>query len=155
MSVYSMAKNAEEADPKSYLVALKDYIPAEALAIYIVAVGFVAPAKEATGRDVAVVTGFALTIGLIASAVIAVATLTGDVQGRGLLGGKVSELNRRRIAVVFVAWSALVAYIAATLQPLGITVATVDLSRFLAVIAALWAVILPFVATALGVRGNA
>ncbi len=155
MSVYAMAKNAEETnDAKSYLVALKDYIPAEALAIYIFAVGFLAPAKDANGIDVAIITGFSLVVGLIASAAIAVGSLTGDVQGNGILDNKVSEKTRRRIVVIFLAWSALVAYVLATLQPFGVAIATVDVARFLAVIAALWAVVLPFVASALGVRGQ-
>ena len=153
MSVYAMAKNAEETgDGKSYLVALKDYIPAEALAIYIFAVGFLAPAQDAQGTDVALITGFSLVVGLIASAAIAVGSLTGDVTGDGLLDGRVSEMTRRRVVVIFVAWSALIAYVAATLQPFGVEIATVDIARFLAVLAALWAVVLPFVASALGVR---
>lgn len=155
MSVYAMAKNAEETgEGKSYLVALKDYIPAEALAIYIFAVGFLAPAKDAKGADVAIITGFSLAVGLVASAVIAVGALTGDVSGNGLLNGRVSEKTRRRVAVILVAWSALIAYVLATLQPFGVAIATVDIARFLAVLAALWAVVLPFVASALGVRGG-
>ena len=155
MSVYAMAKNAEGAgDGKSYLVALKDYIPAEALAIYIFAVGFLAPAKDAKGTDEAIITGFSLVVGLIASAAIAVGSLTGEVSGDGFLRGRVSEKTRCRIVVIFVAWSALVAYVLATLQPFGVAIATVDVARFLAVIAALWAVVLPFVASALGVRGQ-
>ena len=155
MSVYAMAKNAEEAGGgKSYLVALKDYIPAEALAIYIFAVGFLSPAKDAKGADVAIITVFSLVVGLVASAAITVGSLTGDVSGNGFLRGRVSEKTRRRIVVIFVAWSALVAYVLATLQPFGVEIATVDVARFLAVLAALWAVMLPFVASALGVRGD-
>jgi hypothetical protein len=113
MSVYAMANNAKESDPKSYLVALKDYIPAEALAIYIFAVGFLAPSKDAKGQDTAVITGFSLVVALIASAFIAIGTLKGNVSGNGLAVLRISELTRRRIAVVFVAWSALVGHPAA------------------------------------------
>ena len=81
-----------------------------------------APSSGATNKDIAFDTGFALVVGLIAAAVIAVATLKEDksssgqkLGGRGITPLKLSEPGRRRVAVVLLAWSALLAYALMTL----------------------------------------
>ena len=157
MSVYSMAKTAQDqAETQSYFVALKDYIPAEALAIYLFAVGILTPAADATGTDIGFLKGFCFVIGL---AVVSAITLNAfdkekATSGKGVkkFGIDLSEPNRRRIVVIVLAWSAFTAYVLASLIPAGYELASVELTRFAVVIAAAWAVVLPGVADQLGVR---
>ena len=152
MSVYSMAKSAEdEAEAKSYLVALKDYIPAEALAIYLFAVGILSPAADATSTDIAALKVFCFVVGLLAVAFITLRSFESD-KAKGNAFKSVSEATRRRVVVIFLAWSAFFAYVLASLVPTGYELASVELTRFAVVIAALWALILPGVADQLGVR---
>ena len=106
MSVYSMAKIAEDtAQPQSYLIALKDYIPAEALALYLFAIGILTPAADATTTDTGAIKLFCFAIGLMAVAAITINSLdrSNAEKGNGIerLGVTVSEPNRRRGVVIF------------------------------------------------------
>jgi hypothetical protein len=152
MSVYSMAQSAEDgAEAKNYLVALKDYIPAEALAIYLFAVGILSPAADATKTDIAALKVFCFVIGLLAVTVITLRTFKSEKStGNGFLS--VSEPNRRRLVLILLAWSAFAAYILVSLVPTGYELASVELARYAVVIAAIWALIVPAVADQLGVR---
>ena len=156
MSVYSMAKTAQDgAETPNYPVALKDYIPGEALAIYLFAAGILTPAADATKTDIGFIKGFCFVLGLVVVAAITISALDKEKanSGKGVKRGiNVSEPNRRRIVVIVLAWSAFTAYVLATRIPAGYELASVELTRFAVVIAAAWAVVLPGVADKLGVR---
>ena len=155
MSVYSTVKGAEDgAQTQSYVVALKDFIPAEALALYLFAVGILTPAADATKADIGLVKAFCFVIGLLSVAAITLTSLDDSKAqaGQGIHKLRISEPNRRRIVLIVLAWSAFTGYVLATLVPTGYQVASVEVARYAVVLAALWAIVLPGVADWLGVR---
>ena len=110
MSVATMAKLAEPGAtaPPNTLGLITAYIPSEALAVYIGALGILVPNAEATPEQIGRVRLICFLAGLAVAAVIAVA----NVDGKKI--PDVRELWRRRLVVAALAGVAFAIYAAAT-----------------------------------------
>ncbi|HEV8488487.1 MAG TPA: hypothetical protein VGQ58_01725 [Candidatus Limnocylindrales bacterium] len=110
MSVASMAKLAEPGatPPANALNLITAYIPSEALAVYIGALGILVPTAEATPDQIGRVRLVCFLAGLAVAAVIAVA----NVDAKKIPDPR--ELWRRRLVIAALAGVAFAIYAAAT-----------------------------------------
>lgn len=149
MSVASMAKLAEDQaePPPNTLNLITAYIPSEAIAVYIGALGILAPTAEATADQVGRVRLICFGAGLLVATLIAVLNVDpSKVPGT-------AELWRRRLVVTLLAGVAFAIYSAATpsffFEDNFLTIA---FTQWAAAAALVSAVVLPPLAKLLGVR---
>jgi hypothetical protein len=152
MSVSTMARLAEgdSAEPDSSLQSairlIAGYIPAEAIAIYIVVLGLLSPGTDATSDEVIVIRVIAFLIGVGVAIALPFVTFRGGTLTR-------REQRRRQIVVAVLAAVSFAVY-AAALPSFFIdaTILTIPWSQWAAVLAIIVALLLPTVARALHVR---
>ena len=161
MSVATMARLAEEPADKvpaaaaadtdstfrSSLTLLAAYIPSEALAAYLAALGFLVPATDATVEQIFNVRVICFAIGFALALVLAVVTFN----GRGL---HIREQVKRRVLLALLAGVAFAIYSAATPSFFwsDLRFLTIAFTQWAAVAAIVTAMGLPYFAKALGVR---
>lgn len=152
MSVSSMARLAEgdSATPDSTLQSalrlIVAYVPSEAVASYIVVLGLLNPAPEATSQDVTIVRLVCYAIGLFVSIGLPFVTFKGGSLTR-------REQRRRQVVVAALAGVAFTTYAAA--MPsffFRATILSIGSSQWAAIAAILVALVLPTVARNLHVR---
>lgn len=149
MSVQSMAQMASEdaKPPRNPLSLLAAYIPSEAIAVYLAALGLLVPTAEATADQVARIRLICLIAGLGVALLIAVISVKTQ-PGVGTF-----ETWRRRFIVALLAAVAFGVWTAATpnffYEDVYLTIAFSQWAAFVAVIVT---VFLPVIAKALGVR---
>jgi hypothetical protein len=149
MSVASMAKLAQEnaTAPPNPLGLLTAYIPSEAIAVYIGALGILIPTADATPDQVGRVRLVCFFAGLLVAIIIAFA----NFDRSGITDTR--EVWRRRIVVAVLAVVAFAVYAAATPSFFyDDAFLTIPFTQWAAAGALVTAVVLPIVAKALGVR---
>ena len=148
MSVASMTQLAKKdpTTPENALGLITAYIPSEAIAVYLGALGILIPATTATEDQVARVRLICFAIGLLVALVIAFANLDST-------GLEVREAYRRRIVVAVLAAVGFAIYAAATPSFfIANTFNTISFTQYASVAALAAAPLMPVVAKALGVR---
>lgn len=150
MSVASMTELAKTSakDPPNALSLIVAYIPSEAIAVYIAALGILIPGSTATEEQVGRVRLVCFFAGLAVAIVIAFANFDAtDLERR--------EAYRRRAVVAVLAGVAFLIYAAATPSFFyANTLLTIAFTQWAAAAAIVSAAIMPVVAKALGVRGR-
>lgn len=148
MSVASMTELAQDSAraPSNALSLIVAYIPSEAIAVYIAALGILIPGTTATSDQVSRVRLVCFVAGLAVAIVIAFANFDST-------GIERNEAYRRRIVVAVLAGVAFLIYAAATPSFFyGDTFLTIAFTQWAAAAAIVSAAIMPIVAKALGVR---
>lgn len=148
VSVASMAKLAQNdaAEPANALNLITAYIPSEAIAVYIGALGILIPTAEATADQVTRVRFACFAAGILIA--ILISFLNFDATGV-----EAREAFRRRIVVSVLAAFTFLVYAAATPSFFySNAFLTIAFTQWAAVLALVVAVVLPYVAKALGVR---
>lgn len=152
MSVSTMARLAEgdAADPDSTLQSairlVAAYIPAEAIAVYIVILGILGPAAEATSDQVTTIRFISFLIGIIVAVALAFVTFKGRQLTR-------AEQRRREIIVAVLAAVSFAIYAAAMPSFFFRTdILTIPWGQWAAILAIVVALAMPSIARALGVR---
>lgn len=149
MSVATMAKLAEgdATPPANTMNLISAYIPSEAIAVYIGALGILVPTAEATASEVGRIRLVCFALGVLVAVVIAI----GNVNPAKVTGA--AELWRRRLVVAALAGVAFSVYAAATpsffFQDTYLTIA---FTQWAAIAALVCAIVLPPLAKFLGVR---
>ena len=149
MSVSSMTQLAKKgaSQPENALGLVTAYIPSEAVAVYLAALGILVPTSLATADQVARVRLVCFAAGLAVAIVIAFANF--DPAGLNP-----REALRRRAVVAVLASIAFAIYAAATPSFfIGGAYNTIQFTQYASVAAIVAAPLLPVVAKALGVRG--
>jgi hypothetical protein len=151
MSVASMTELANDSAraPSNALSLIVAYIPSEAIAVYIAALGILIPGAQATPEQVGRVRLVCFFAGLAVAVVITFA----NFDAANL---EVREAYRRRTVVAILAAVAFLIYAAATPSFFyGDTLLTIPFTQWAAAAAIVSAVVMPVVAKALGVRDMA
>lgn len=149
MSVASIAQLAgnDAPAPANRADLIARYIPSEAIAVYIGALGILVPGGEATPGQVSLVRLICFGLGIVVALIIASANLnTTGITEPG-------EARRRRIVVAALAALAFALYAAA--MPgffYTSTILTIAFTEWATCAAIAAAIILPYAAPALGVR---
>jgi hypothetical protein len=155
MSVTSMARIASRQQNqatrttfKNALVLVAAYIPSEALAVYLAALGLLVPATDATAEQVFRVRIVCFVIGFGMAVFLAFAAFDGSQIERK------AEARRRRIVVSAFAALAFMIYCAATPDFFfsSLKFLTIAWSQWAAVVAIVAASVLPYFARALKIR---
>ena len=144
-----MAKLAQDdaQPPPNPLNLLAAYIPAEALAVYLGALGILIPTAQATPDQVGLVRFVCFAAGVVVAVLIAFFNFT---PGKDMTA---STIWYRRIVVAILAVVAFTSYAAATPSFFFTnTYLTISFTQWAAAAALLIAVLLPVVAQRLGVR---
>ena len=148
MSVSSMTRLAEHdpAPTENALGLITAYIPSEAIAVYLAALGILIPGAIATEDQVTRVRLICFVAGLAVALVIAFANLDST-------GMTTREAYRRRFVVAVLGGVAFAIYAAATPTFFfGGTFNTIPFTEYAAVAAIVAAPVMPVVAKALSVR---
>jgi len=150
MSVATMAKLAEPGAtaPANTLGLITAYIPSEAIAVYIGALGILIPAAEATPEQIGRVRLVCFVAGVLVAAVIAIA----NVDPKKIPDAR--ELWRRRAVIAVLAGVAFAIYAAATpsffVQDKWLTIPISQWAAFAALVGTV--AVFPPLAKSLGVR---
>jgi hypothetical protein len=148
VSVSTMTQLAENGagTPQNALGLIAAYIPSEAIAIYLAALGILAPSATASPDQIVRVRLICFAAGLLVAVVIAFANLS----AQGLTTG---EANRRRLVVAALSGVAFAIYAAATPDFFfNNTYLTIGFTQWAAVGALVAAPLMPWLAKALNVR---
>ncbi len=152
MSVVTMARLAEgdsvqpDSTFQSSLRLIAAYVPSEAIAVYIVLLGILNPAPDATSSDVTIVRLVVFVIGVLVAFALSFVTF----QGGGLTR---REQQRRQIVVGALATVSFCAFAAA--MPsffLQATVLSIGFSQWAAIAVLIVVVLMPSLARILRVR---
>ena len=148
MSVASMTQLAQSgaSTPENALALIAAYIPSEAIAVYLAALGILIPTSAATADQVARVRLICFAAGLLIAVVISFVNLDST-------NLPTREAYRRRIVVAVIAAIGFVIYSSATPDFFfNNTYLTIAFTQWAAVAAIVAAPLLPWLAKALGVR---